>query len=248
MKVYFLSVIKFFKMSALIDCPICMDCIESTTKNCVTTECGHCFHTNCLMQSVAHNGFGCPYCRTVMAEEPQEDEETVWDDEEDEEEEGDEEEEEVEMFDDNALRGFRFFWNLLNEEEHDEDDEADEQQLEEWAERRETRQETDPNIPSTDFVAQKLRQQGVTFEQLVNVLCNYDHEEYEDETAERLGNELFGKIRIIVSNYRPEQAVEQPTVASQPAVASAPAEPEVDFAAQPKTVQVRNIPRINIHV
>jgi hypothetical protein len=178
-----------------------------------------------------------------MAEEPQEDEETVWDEEE-------ENEEEVEMFDDNALRGFRFFWNLLNEEEHDEDDEADEQQLEEWAEMPETSQEADPNIPSTDFVAQKLRQQGVTFEQLVNVLCNYDHEEYEDETAERLGNELFGKIRIIVSNYRPEQAVEQPVVASQPVASqpSLPAEPEVDFAAQPKTVQVRNIPRINIHV
>ena len=60
-------------MSAPIECPICMDCIESTTNNCVTTECGHCFHTNCLMKSVAHNGFGCPYCRTAMAEQPEED-------------------------------------------------------------------------------------------------------------------------------------------------------------------------------
>ena len=25
------------KMSSTVDCPICMDCIESTTKNCVTT-------------------------------------------------------------------------------------------------------------------------------------------------------------------------------------------------------------------
>jgi hypothetical protein len=49
------------------DCPICMEQIESFTKNCVTTECGHCFHTSCLMTSVAHNGFGCPYCRTAMA-------------------------------------------------------------------------------------------------------------------------------------------------------------------------------------
>ena len=48
------------------ECPICMDCILDT-KNRVTTECGHCFHTNCLMTSVAHNGFGCPYCRTAMA-------------------------------------------------------------------------------------------------------------------------------------------------------------------------------------
>ena len=57
-------------MSAQIDCPICLDCIE-TSKNCVTTECGHCFHTSCLMTSVAHNGFGCPYCRAKMAEEPE---------------------------------------------------------------------------------------------------------------------------------------------------------------------------------
>ena len=61
------------KMSAPIECPICMDSIEIST-NCVTTECGHCFHTNCLMKSIAHNGFGCPYCRTKMAEEPEEEE------------------------------------------------------------------------------------------------------------------------------------------------------------------------------
>ena len=52
------------------DCPICMDCIVSTT-NKVVTECGHCFHTNCLMASIAHNGFGCPCCRAVMAQEPE---------------------------------------------------------------------------------------------------------------------------------------------------------------------------------
>lgn len=233
-------------MSAPIDCPICMDCIESTTKNCVTTECGHCFHTNCLMQSVAHNGFGCPYCRTAMAEEPEEDDETVWDDA-DEEEEG---EDEVEMFDDNALRGFRFFWNILNEEEHDEDDDADEQQLEEWAERvANDRTEVDPNIPSTAFVAQKLREQGVTFEQIIDIICKLDHNEYQSsvnefEAAERSDNELFGKIRIIVSNYTPQQAVAPEPAIPEP-VASAP---EIDFAAQPKTTQVRSFPRFNIHV
>ena len=87
-------------MSAPIDCPICMDCIESTSKNCVTTECGHCFHTNCLMQSVAHNGFGCPYCRTAMADEP-DDASTEYPGEEN-------EEDEVDPLEDNyMLRGFR---------------------------------------------------------------------------------------------------------------------------------------------
>jgi len=178
------------------------------------------------MSNVAYNGFGCPYCRTAMVEEPEEPEEyeeTVLDDEEDEEEE--------EMFDEDAMRGFRFFWNNLNGEPHDEDDEADEFQLEEWAERAAANQnETDPSIPTTDFVTQKLREQGVTFEQLVKAMCQTDHPEYEDdEAAQRLGSELFGKIRIIVSNYTPEQAAPQVvTPVQQPA-------PEVDFTAQPKT-------------
>ena len=199
-------------MSAPIDCPICMDCIESTTKNCVTTECGHCFHTNCLMTSIAHNGFGCPYCRTAMAEEPEEEEENVWFDEE-------------EMFDDDALRGFRFFWNNLNSEPHDEDDEADESQFEEWAERAAAIQnETDPSIPTTDFVAQKLREKGVTFEQLVKIVCFIEHEEYkDDEAGQRLSDDIFGKIRIIVSNYTPEKAAE--SAQEEPAVSP---RPEVD--------------------
>jgi len=50
------------------ECPICMENIE-LNKNCVTTECGHNFHTNCLMKNVAFNGFGCPYCRFEMVEE-----------------------------------------------------------------------------------------------------------------------------------------------------------------------------------
>jgi len=196
-------------MSSQIDCPICMDCIE-TSKNCVTTECGHCFHASCLMTSVAHNGFGCPYCRTKMAEEPEEDAETVYSDE--------EEDEEVFDEDEDALRGFRFFWNNLNGEDHDEDDEADEQQLEEWAQQAEASEEEErPDIPSASFVAQKLQQQGVSYEQLVKMLL-LQHEEYIDkEEFERIDDETFGKIRIIVSNYyTPEQATQAPEPVPQP--------------------------------
>ena len=64
------------------DCPICLDTVEGT-KNQTITDCGHCFHTSCLMTSVAHNGFGCPFCRTKMAEEVA-DEESDYDDEEEE--------------------------------------------------------------------------------------------------------------------------------------------------------------------
>jgi hypothetical protein len=224
-------------MSASIDCPICMDCIESTTRNCVTTECGHCFHTNCLMTSVAHNGFGCPYCRTAMAEEPEQDEETLWTNE--------DEEDEEEMFDDDALRGFRFFFNNIYGENHNEAD--IEEEITNEVSAQDVEQEDHSNVPTTDFVAQRLKEQGVTFEQLIHMLCNIEHEEYEDnDAAERFCDELFGKIRIIVSNYTPEQAAvsvqDQPTpVATRPAPVEMP-EPEVDFAAQPKTTQLR-VPR-----
>ena len=186
-------------MSAQNECPICMDCIE-IGKNCVTTECGHIFHANCLMTSVAHNGFNCPYCRTAMAEEPEDDESSIYetDDGED------------EMFNDNALRGFRFFFNNLDGNEHDTYDVNQEDADEELENENAT---PDVNVPTTDFVAQKLREQGVTFEQLVHMMCNLDHGEYlEEEVADRFSDELFGKIRIIVSNYQPEQTETSPVV------------------------------------
>ena len=210
-------------MSALIDCPICMDCIESTTKNCVTTECGHCFHASCLMTSVAHTGFNCPYCRSKMAEEAKDDEETVYTD----------VEEEYDMFDENALRGFRFFFNNLNGESHDTEDDEEEDLEDKMAEETE---EEDPSIPSASFVAQKLQQQGVSYEQLVKIIM-LQHEEYvDDEEAERLDDTIFGKIRIIVSNYTPEQAghivqVDGPVPQSvkTPVVVPDVAEPKVYF-------------------
>jgi len=54
--------------NSYIECPICMDEINMNT-NCVTTECGHTFHCSCLLKNAAHNGFGCPYCRSSLAEE-----------------------------------------------------------------------------------------------------------------------------------------------------------------------------------
>lgn len=237
----FINLLSLFKMSAQIDCPICMDAIE-LNKNCVTTECGHCFHASCLMTSVAHNGFGCPYCRTAMAEEPEEDESTEY--------ESVDEEDEVDPLEDNdMLRGFRFFFNNINGEEHDPDD-VEEEIANGELEEQNPEEDANPNVPTIDFVSQKLRERGVTFEQMVHMICNLDHEEFnEDEVAERFSDELFGMVRIIVSNYTPEQAVVEAT--TEPAVQETTIQPqvqEVDFAAQPKTTQVRIVPRFMIHV
>lgn len=193
-------------MPAPYECPICMDEVDFT-KNCVTTECGHTFHARCLMTSVAHNGFACPYCRTAMAEEvASEEDEDEWDDEATVE----------ETYQDDALRGFRFFMNNVNGVQHDaEDVEEEEDVIEAEMELRRRLYgnlrfnddgeaiEEEPPTPSAGFIAQTLTDQGVTVEQLVKALMA-DHEEYQDDDdVERINDELFGKLRVIISNYTP---------------------------------------------
>jgi hypothetical protein len=205
-------------MTAPYDCPICMDEVDFI-KNCVTTECGHTFHASCLMTSVAHNGFACPYCRTAMAEEVAEEEEE-WEDDATVE----------EIYGDDALRGFRFFMNNVNGLRHDaEDVEEEESVIEaEMGPRRRTygdvrfndngemsweEEEDEEQKPTAEFVAQTLTEQGVTVEQLVKALMA-DHEEYQDDDdIERINDELFGKLRIIISNYKPgDQAKNRPEI------------------------------------
>lgn len=204
-------------MTAPYDCPICMDEVDFT-KNCVTTECGHTFHARCLMTSVAHNGFACPYCRTAMAEE-------VAEEEDDEDYEDDATVEEI--YSDDALRGFRFFMNNVNGVQHDVEDVEEEEDVEEaemgprrrsygdvrFNDNGEMSWEEEEENPPAEFIAQKLTDQGVTVEQLVKALMA-DHEEYQDdEDIERINDELFGKLRIIISNYTPgAEATNRPEV------------------------------------
>lgn len=181
------------------ECPICMDAIEGA-KNCVTTECGHTFHANCLMTSVAHNGFGCPYCRTAMAQVPEDEDDDSDDD-------GDYDDEDEENFDDDALRGFRFFMNNLNSEEHDEEDIEEENVFLQYEENTEPEEPQAP-VPTASFITQKLTQQGVTMEDLVKImLLNHGEYDTQSEHLERLDGEMFGKLRIIISNFTPEQNV-----------------------------------------
>jgi len=161
--------------------------------NFVTTECGHCFHASCLMRNVAHNGFGCPYCRTVMAETPksEEEEEEDWNDEDS-------------VYDDYTLRGFRLFFNNvygLEQEEIDIIDENDENYQDE-------EDEIEPIVkPSISLIVNKLSEKGITMEHLVKILLFKDHEEYTENEEEynQLDNDVFGKIRIIINNYNPTQ-------------------------------------------
>lgn len=193
-----------------IECPICMDVID-INKNSVTTECGHCFHSNCLMTSVAHNGFACPYCRASMAVVPNKKE--VDDD--DDENWTNTSEEDEEMFLDYTLRGLRFFFNNLNGDEHeehdieDEDEDAEEEVLDEEIK------------PSCELIAQKLIEQGVTMEYLIKGLLSF-HPEYEnDDIYRRVCGEIYGKVRVIISNYDPPPT-EQPAVVVEEVAPVAP--------------------------
>jgi hypothetical protein len=192
------------------ECPICMDDI-STEKNQIITECGHCFHASCLMANAAHNGFACPCCRSIMAEEPKDDEE----------EEDVDDMDTVEFQEDYTLRGFRFFMNNIDGREHSSDDIEDEEDLEEYEE--EMHEDHGPVVPtpSVDFLVQKLNQQGVNMGDLVKILL-LSHDEYiglEDEHM-RIDDQVFGKLRSIISNYTPEQEPE-PEVVELPMVTQA---------------------------
>jgi len=177
------------------ECPICFDAIG--VNNNITTECGHKFHASCLMTNISRNGFGCPCCRAVMVEE-HEDADTDDDDEtstlldEDE-----DDEEEDEPYSDYALRGLRLLTSLLEGVEQDSADIVDENAL-----INDVEDEITPVVPSYQYVTNSLVQQGVSYEQLVAWIM-LDHEEYYDkeEELEEFTTDIWGKLRILISNY-----------------------------------------------
>jgi hypothetical protein len=108
---------------SLDECSICLDDIESS-KNKLTTECGHTFHTSCLLKNASINGFGCPMCRAVLADEPDDDDDDEYE----------EEEEEEELYEEYALRGMRWLFQQAQgeviveaDEDYDEFDDDDDE-------------------------------------------------------------------------------------------------------------------------
>lgn len=60
---------------AITDCPICMSSLftDKSTRECIVTSCGHCFHAQCLSSfeslTVMHRTM-CPICRAPYAKRP----------------------------------------------------------------------------------------------------------------------------------------------------------------------------------
>ena len=183
-----------------VDCPICMDCIVGD-KNKVITECGHCFHTKCLMTNVAHNGFACPNCRKMMVDEEPEDEEdeisviSVEDSINSSMRGRTEEEYNDYLLYNSTLSSVR---NLFREEEEDEEDEEEDE-------------EETPTVPPPpiEFLAQKMEEQGFTIERFVKS-CLMEHDEYDDieEECDKEGDDIWEALRVLISNYEaPVQVV-----------------------------------------
>jgi len=163
------------------ECPICMEGIE-VTKNCVTTECGHSFHANCLMRNVAFNGFGCPYCRFEMVEDVSDESEYEEDDDDGEEDDNDN-----------------------DDDDNDDDEENDEE------EDGEVEDENKP-MPSFKLIEKKLIEQGITYECLLKGFMYYSFlgHLYGDIYEESLqsSDKLEEIIENVINNYSSEQEEE----------------------------------------
>ena len=191
----------------IVECPICMLEISGNT-NRLSTECGHEFHTKCLLSNVAYNGFGCPYCRSEMVEESVSNHmhEDEGDDNDDDDDDDDEDNNDNDYDDDDdVLRGFRFMLQRVTGEIlTNEDDVAEENEYQNELENSETLR------PSVALISKKLSEQGVTIESFVKALL-LDHSEYNDASEEefyQINDDLYDKIRDIIDDYKIEQEEE----------------------------------------
>ena len=183
-------------MSAVInaECPICMDPIEGLC-NRVVTECGHVFHCSCLMQNAAHNGFGCPYCRSVLATEPEEDDDEYDD------------EDSIEVFPFDALTSFRMFHQRVEGEEVEEEVEEDD----DWE--TVASDEEDEQKPDIAYICQKLIERGITFEDMVKTELYHEHHCPEHENKASV---VYGQFRAVISQYRPQEPQTQEPQTHEP--------------------------------
>ena len=182
------------------ECAICMDDIDAV-KNRLTTECGHVFHTSCLMKNAAINGFGCPMCRTVMAEDPNDsddDESTNVDDD--------------ELYTDHSLRGMRWMFQSVQGEEVDDDSDSDDGD-----------EELHIEVPTFEHVMEHIQLHNITIDRLVKAFLASNYDEYSqfDQDADS----IFNLMNTYIIDYH---ETVQPVVASTVASTSATVEPVFD--------------------
>jgi len=210
------------------ECPICLEIVD-VSKNCVVTECGHSFHCACLMRNAVTNGFGCPMCRTAMAEEPEDDDDDDDDSEDDYDslfsDDSEEEQEEVDMDfsdlfqeDEDPLEvgSERTLEErtLDNEETLDNDSESRAEPLEtmdnedtasEWSD---VESESDLVVPEEEVVvpnpsdiADFLKSKGVTFDMLLNITLFENYIGYAKVIGKNECKRSFGIVNNNIEKY-----------------------------------------------
>jgi len=189
-----------------------MENIQSFTKNCVTTECGHSFHTSCLMKNVAHNGFDCPYCRSEMAEEINNDDSDEDDDTGSYETDTFNDErldaELIETHNDDILRGFRLFFNNVHGETYYETDEEEEHEYEE--DMMYIRQKSiQINLPSMKYLEEKLKKRNIQYTDVLLYCCSTWTMLYEDQPIIDSIKYLQENVLQIMEEYQYECDLEE---------------------------------------
>lgn len=169
------------------ECPICMELIEENCDKTVT-KCGHIFHSSCIFQNMAaHNGFGCPYCRTTLAVESEDsdndsDNYTL--------DEMNLEEEEY------VFTSFRMFHQRLNNEE------IEEEQVEEDNEETNSEDDEEKEIEDkTVHLVNYLNSRGITYKQLVRYILleqdlNISEDRYDHEYSV-----IYGQFRAGINRF-----------------------------------------------
>ncbi len=165
-----------------VECPICMEPIEDSCNKTVT-QCGHCFHSSCIFQNMAaHNGFGCPYCRTILAEEIESDDESEYSNDDD-----------VEFSEyrlefeqqreDYILTSFRMFHRLINNEEGNEVEEDNRYVQYVTDEAENATAEEREKEHKLSFISEYMSNKGITYNDLIKYIISLDDNRYESETS-----------------------------------------------------------------
>jgi hypothetical protein len=153
--------------------------IIDTNINICTTECGHYFHSNCLIKNISHNGFGCPYCRKILAENPirQVDLDLEDDDNDDNINHIDDQETDY-KYNDYELRGFRWLFNRAYGEDIEQygyEKPYEDVYLEEFYEEKEKIK----NLLPTSVIKETMMKRNITYDELIEYIFSLYIDDYQ---------------------------------------------------------------------
>ena len=209
------------------ECCICMDDMCNKT-NILTTECGHSFHTTCMMKNVAYNGFHCPCCRTVIVDvsdvsDVDEDTDTYYSN-----------NEEIISHDDMDER--ESIYSDITRSTNNDSQEEGEDDITIHAtninvDEDHIAQLSEVNInlhnkPPLDYVVEKMKERGLTYNNLINLLLVDFYRGYDikkDYPGATEADKIIIKLAKIIDEYQIKTKTENDMN-----------EEFIDFTAQPK--------------